>query len=169
MAITPATLFGTEMTLLVGNAGGQVQQLLPSYIHGKDRTFIANLVLAGQANGSVIGIARLPIPCVLTGIKLLGDTSLGTSTIALGNAANGNSAKYKAAGTFTAVDTPTSIGLTASMGVPLLTGVDSQGQPTTYDKGNQGGGGYEDFILTVGVAALPGAGNLRIFFNYMID
>lgn len=170
MVTTPATAFGTEMTTLTGNAGGGIQGLLASYIsHGKDRNFVANLALASQVSTTVIGMARLPLPFVLTGITLLTDTSLGSSTIALGNAGNGNSAKYMAAATFTAVNTPTFPGLIASMGVPILSGFDSQGLATGYSQGNQGGALYEDVILTVGVATLPASGNLRIIFNYAID
>lgn len=171
MAVTPATLFGTEMALLTANAGGNIQSLLQSYLsHGKDRIFIANIPLVGQLSGVVIGVARLPLPMVLTGAKLLSDTSLGSSTIALGNAGNGNAAKYKAAGTFTSTDTPTSFGLTASMGVPITSGFDClTGAATGYTQGAQGGALYEDIIMTVGVANLPGSGNLRIFFTYAID
>lgn len=171
MPATPATLFGTEMTTLTTNIGGNIESLLPSYLsHGKDRYFVANLALAIQGSTAVIGVARLPLPFVLTGIKLLTDTSLGSSTIALGNAGNGNAAKYKAAAVFTAVDTPTFVGLTASMGVPITSGFDCvSGLATGYGAGGNGGALYEDIILTVAVAALPASGNLRIFFSYVID
>jgi hypothetical protein len=171
MGITPATLFGTEMAKLTGNVGGNIQQLLETYISGgRVRGIVANIPLAGQANGSVIGIARLPTPFNLVGIVGLTDTSLGTATIALGNAADGKSAIYKAAATFTATNTPTLWGLASSLGVPVITGYDClTGAPTSYANAGNGGGGYEDIVMTVAAADLPGAGKLRIFFEYMID
>lgn len=170
MAVTPATLFGTEMTKLTGNVGGGLNQQIESYLDGKERCFISNLTFAAQANGSVIGMARIRTPFSMVGITLLTSVTLATATISLGNAGDGNAAKYKAAAVFTTADTPTSVGLAASLGVPQLVGYDClTGSATTYDIAGNGGGGYEDIILTVGVAALPAAGTLRIFFRYMID
>lgn len=171
MSATPATLFGTEMTTLTNNAGGNVQSLLPSLlVHGKERRFVSNLPLAAQASGSVIGMARLPLPFTLLGVTMLTDTSLGSSTVKLGNAGNGNSAIYKAAATFTATNTPTGYGLIGTWGVPIYSGFDCvTGLATGYTTGGNGGALYEDVILTVGAADLPASGNLRIIFGYMIE
>jgi hypothetical protein len=168
MAITPATAFGANMTKLTGNTGGALQQLIESYINGRENVFVETVTLAAQVSGTVIAVARIPVPFTPVGFTLITDTSLGSSTIALGNAANGNSAIYKAAAVFTTTDTPTSYGLTATYGKPVLSGIDClTGLPTGFATGGNGGGGYEDICLTVGAATLPGAGTLRILTRYV--
>lgn len=167
MAITPATAYGTQMTKLTGNTGGAVQSLIESYVNGKENVFVESVTYASQANPTVLGIARIPVPCVLLGFTLLTDTSSGSTTLALGNAANGNSAKYKAAAAFTTTDVPTRVGLTSGMGVAILSGIDSQGSPTTYGSAQNGGGGYEDITLTLAGATAPASGTLRIFTHYL--
>lgn len=171
MSITPATAYGTQMTKLIGNANGAIQQLLSTLVsHGRERCFIEDVPLASQVSGTVIAVARLPCPFTMVGISLLTDTSLGSTTIALGNAADSNSAIYKAAGTFTSINTPTSVGLIGTLGVPVYSGIDAlTGLPTTYVRGGNGGGGYEDIILTTGAATAPASGTLRLFFRYMVD
>lgn len=170
MAITPATAWGAQMTKLAANQGGQVSQLIESYNNGKNRCFIETVTYAAQASGTVIGVARLPVPFTLLGIMLITSASTATATLALGNAGDTNGAIYKAAAVLTATDTPTWYGLTAKTGVLISSGVDYLGAATSYaSPGTVGGGGYEDIILTVGTAALPGAGTLRLFFHYMID
>ena len=170
MAITPATAFGTQMTKIVGNAGGAIFQEVESYWNGKVRCFRETVTYAAQASGVVIGVARIPTPFVLLGITMNTDTSSGTATIALGNAANGNSAIYKAAAVFTAVNTPTPVGLVSALKTPITQGIDCiTGLPTTYDRGQSGGGGYEDIILTTGAAAAPASGTLLLDVYYMID
>lgn len=172
MSATPATIFSTEMGLITANAGGQVNTLLASYLNGaKDRNIIANIPLVNTiTSGTVIGVARIPLPFVLTGITLLTDTSLGSTTIALGNAGNGNTAKYSVAATLTSINTPTFPGLAASMGVPITSGFDCvSGLATGYTVGGNGGALYEDIILTTGAATAPASGNLRIIFNFAID
>lgn len=168
MAITPATAFGTQMTKLVANVGGQVQQLIEAYVNGKESVFTETITYASQAAATVFGVARIPLPATLLGFILLADTSSGATTLALGNAANGNSAKYKALAAFTTTDTPTLVGLTASMGVPILSGIDClTGLPTTYGSAQNGGGGYEDIILTTAAATAPASGTLRIWTRYL--
>lgn len=164
-----ATVFSDIMTSLTGNSGGGVQVLPPSYlVYGKRRTLTALITLAAQVAGTVIAVARLPLPSVITDITLLTDTSLGSSTIALGDA---NSANFlSAAATFTATDTPTKVGKTAALGVVQQTGYDSQSgaQVTPYAPG-QGGAFYDDILLTTATATLPASGNLRIMIEFVID
>ncbi|HEV2673382.1 MAG TPA: hypothetical protein VGV37_02505 [Aliidongia sp.] len=156
-----ALSFSTQMAILTGNTGGAIQQLLtPSDAGGRKRSFRANIVLAAQASGSQIAVARLPINAAIFGINYLTDTSLATATIALGDIHAGNSAIYAAATTLTAVQTPTSVGLVATRGAPITAGYDCL-------TGNQLG--WEDVVLTTGVAALPASGNLVIEFDYVID
>lgn len=170
MAITPATAWGAQMTKISGNAGGQVASLIESYNNGKNRCFIETITYAAQASGTVFSVARLPVPFVYLGAMLITDTSTATATLALGNAANGNSAIYKAAAVLTATDTPTWYGVLAKTGVLIASGIDYLGNPSTaLSPGTVGGSGYEDITLTVGTAALPASGSLRMFFHYMID
>ena len=169
MAATPATIFGTLMTKLKNNAGGNVQQLIDGNLAGgKVRQFIETLVLAAQANGSVIAVARIPLGSIYLGTQVTTDTTLDTSTIKFGNAGDGNSAIYGAAATLTAVDTPTLFTKTAVHGVAIARGYDSQSglEVTPYAPG-AAGADYEEIIMTVGVADLPAAGNLRIAVIYI--
>jgi hypothetical protein len=124
MAITPATAFFDTMTQLTGNTAGAIQALPNSnLVGGRVRGFFARLTMAAQASGTVFGVARLPLPASLIRVQLLTSVTLATATIALGNAANGNSAIYLAARVLT-VTTPVIEGLVASVGVPITTGVD---------------------------------------------
>lgn len=171
MAATPATIFFVEMAKLVGNLGGAIESL-PNVdlVSGKTRKFVANLALATQINGAVLGVARVPLPFVMTGITLLTDTSLGSSTIKLGNAGNGNSAIYLAAQTFTAVNTPTGVGNAATQGVEINSGFDSvTGLATGYASSSGFGAAYEDITLTIGAANFPASGIFKIIFEYQID
>lgn len=170
MAITPATAWSDTMLQLVGNTGGAVQALPNSnVVGGKCRKFISRITLASQASGLVIGVARIPLPASIVSIMLHTSVSLGSTTIALGNAANGNSAIYLAAQTFTVL-TPTFVGLVATMGIPITTGIDGiSGLPVTPYAPGQGGAVYEDINLTTGAATAPASGTLCITFEYMID
>ncbi len=171
MADTPATLFSDIMTNVTGNQGGAPQVLNNVNVSGgKERIIAANIVLAAQANGSIFGIARLPVGATFLGITVDTDTSLGSSTIKFGDAHNANSAIYGAAATLTSTNTPTAFAPAAVFGQPITSGYDCQdGHLTSYANAGPGGGGYEDVIMTVGAADLPGTGNLRVLVRYMID
>lgn len=162
-----ATLFGTNMALITGNSGGAIESLpQASLVGGKQRFHIERLVLAAQASGSVIGVARVRLPFVLADIYYLTDTSLGTTTIALGD--YNATAAYHAAQTLTSINQmvrPTGL-VTATFATPITAGYDcvNGGADTPLAPG-QGGAAYEDFVLTTAVAALPGAGNLCIFLE----
>lgn len=160
-----ATTFSDVMTQLTGNAGGAIQSLPAVTLNGsRSRKIIASIVLASQASGSVIGVARIPVGAAITDIQLTTDTSLGSATISLGDSNSG--AIYMAAQTFTATDTPTAVGKTATRGVPIAAGYDCvTGKVTTPPAG----GNYEDVVLTVGTASLPSSGNLRIIIEYALD
>lgn len=168
---TKATLFGAVMTLLTGNAGGAIQSLPGVNVNGgRERVSVETITLAAQASGSVIGVARIPVPFVLTGIGLLTDTSLGTTTIAIGDASG--AATYMVAQTLTTVNqivNPTAI-VAAMFGAQINSGYDSvTGNAVSPQAPGQGGGSYADLQITTAVAALPGAGTLKIFFKYVID
>lgn len=171
-AATPATLWGTEMTQIIGNVSGggnMPQNLLMSLNNGRQYCFIGNLALAGQASGSVIGIARIPVPYTMISIQMLGSVSLGTSTIAIGSPSDSSQAGFWSPAATSTVTTPQVLGVYGSLGVPIFVGYDAlTGQAATYQPGHQGGGQYDDIILTVGAAALPASGGLRLFFEYII-
>lgn len=89
--------------------------------------------------------AVIPIGAEILGIRLMSSVSLGSSTIALGIA--GTAAKYRAAATFTSVDTWVEAGSAAVLGVPLTAA--------------------EQLILTVAAASLPASGRLLIEVFYV--
>lgn len=167
--MTVATLFSTQMAQLTANLGGAVQALPAVTVAGaRERVFVANLALAAQASGSVIAMARIPLFAAITGINVVTDTSLGSATIAFGDANNG--ALYAVAQTFTAVAAPAKFGNAATQGVPITAGYDClSGALVTYAKPGQGGALYEDILMTVAAAALPASGNLSVIFEYAID
>ncbi|HEV2189674.1 MAG TPA: hypothetical protein VGR70_20865 [Stellaceae bacterium] len=167
-----ATLFSTEMAQLTANAGGATQVLPQSVVAGgRQRTFVANLALAAQASGTTFGMARIPLYAAIVGITIITDTSLGTTTIALGDANTAN--LYLAAQTFTSVNTPTKVGNALTHGQPITSGYDSVTgnlvTPFMPQTAGQGGFNYEDITMVTAVAALPATGNLVILFEYSID
>lgn len=95
--------------------------------------------LASQPTTDTQLLARIPNGQLPIAILITSSVSLGSSTIAIGNATT--PAKYKAAGTFTAVDTPTLFMLTSA----------ADDAPLTAD---------EEVLLTVAAAALPASGIL---------
>ena len=171
MAATPANYFSDQMTLLTGNVGGAVQSLPQvSLVGGRERNFISRITLASQISGKVFAVARIPLYSAFLGILVATDTSLGSSTIAFGDAGNGNSAIYVAAQTFTATNTPTLLGLVSAFGVPITAGYDSvTGNAVNYSSSSGFGGLYEDIIMTVGAATFPASGNLVIVTQYQLD
>jgi hypothetical protein len=164
-----ASQFSTQMAGLVANAGGAVNQLPAVNVFGaRERTIVANFAYAAQAAGTVIGVARLPMYAVITGITVITDTSTGSATIAIGDA--NAAALYAAAQVYTSVNTPTKTGNAATHGTPITVGYDcTTGKAVTYQSPGEGGALYEDVILTTAVAALPASGNLTIIFEYALD
>lgn len=101
----------------------------------------AIVVLQSQASGDTIILADVPSGMVFAGGEILTDTSLATATIAVGTAATPG--QYRAAAVLTATDTPALFGTTAQyISAPLTA-------PARI-------------IATVGVAALPAAGNMVV-------
>lgn len=117
---------------------------LPSATQGymaRFRRFRASITLAAQASGDTVVLANIPAGYCFAGGEVTSSVTLGTATIAIGNSTTAG--KYRAAAVFTAVDTPTPIGTAASLSA----------QPSTAQ---------EQVLLTVGTAALPGAGTLVV-------
>ena len=161
MAATPATAFTPVMTSLTGNISGTVESLPNASVMGaRVRIVVGTITLASQVAATVVGVARLPIGAVPLGFLVQASVSLGSTTIALGNAANGNSAKYAAAATQT-VTTPVWWGAAASIGVPITAGVDCVSAASVT--------GYEDVILTFATATAPSSGTLTILAFYSLD
>ncbi len=175
-----ASAYFTPMTNIVANLGGAVQQLPQAWqFGGKQRTFGGGLTLNSQASGTTFGVCRVPLFGAIVGITLVTSISLGTATLAIGDA--NAAAQYVAAATYTAVDTPTRIGKAAQHLTQLLQGYDAvsgkatnyaaaQNDPQSAAPESQGFGGlYEDITMVTAVAALPASGTLVILVDYVLD
>ncbi|MGD9614936.1 MAG: hypothetical protein AB7H90_02935 [Alphaproteobacteria bacterium] len=157
-----AIRYSVETQKIVGNAGGAIQELpKAAYIRGKVRVQVATIPLFSQANGDQIFIARLPKDGVPLGWEAVTDTSLGSSTIAIGTVHSGESAKFKAAATFTTTNTPTRMGLASAIGRDLSA-------DTLYDI-NDRVTPYVDIVLTIGAADFPASGRLVIVTYYSVE
>lgn len=97
------------------------------------------LTLASQPTSEQPVIARLPAGHVFLYGILIASATLGSSTIAIGNATAAG--KYRAAATFTAADTPTIFGIASA----------ADDEPLAAD---------EEVIITIAAAALPASGTL---------
>lgn len=107
------------------------------------RRYRATFVLAAQSTGAgnELVLAKVPAGLVFAYGVITTDTSLSTSTLAIGNSTTAT--KYRAAAVFTATDTPTLFGTTAAIKMAALTA--------------------EEVVLgTIATAALPASGNLVI-------
>lgn len=132
--------YGTQMTKIDSVAATPS----PGFVHGTVRCFAETVTLASQTTSDTIEIGLLPKGSVFLYGVITSDTSLGSSTIAIG--ITGTTAKYKAAATFTATDTPTFFGKAATTGVA-----------ETADR---------TVIITIAAATMPSSGILSITFFY---
>lgn len=173
---TLATAYFTPMASVVANLGGAVQSLPGTYqLGGRQRTAGGVLTLASQGSGTTFGLCRIPLFCTILGITVVNSVSLGSATLALGDA--NNTSLYMAAATFTGVDTPTRVGKTVQTLAQLTQGYDcTTGNPTNYSSGQSAapqssgfGALYEDITVTTAAASLPASGTLCILVDYMID
>lgn len=105
------------------------------------KRYRASITLASQASGDTVVLADIPAGLIFAGGEITTDTSLGTTTVAVGNASS--STKYKSAATFTATQTPTPFGNAAALAAAASTAT-------------------ERVLLTWGVAAAPASGQLVI-------
>ena len=137
-----ATQYGTQMARL--NAGTIPA---PGFVDGAVRCFCEEIALASQPTTDAIEVARLPKGAIPLFGVIESDTSLGTATVAIGIA--GATGKYRAAATFTATDTPALFGAGAAIGGALAD--------------------EEKVIVTIGTAALPATGTLRVMLFYAFD
>ncbi|MDZ4737688.1 MAG: hypothetical protein SGJ07_15200 [Rhodospirillaceae bacterium] len=140
-----AVLYGTQMAKLHNSTPVQLPAV--SDVHGRVRVFNETVTLATQTTSDTIEIARLPKGArVLYGV-LNTDTSLGSSTVAIG--ITGATGKYRAAAAFTATNTPTLFGVNAGVGV--------------------GTAAEETVIITIAAASFPGSGTLKVMIFYSLD
>lgn len=137
-----ATQYGTQTAKL--NAGTTPA---PGFVDGAVRVFCEEVALASQPTTDAIEVARLPKGAIPLYGVIGTDTSLGASTVAIGIA--GATGKYRAAATLTATDAPSLFGVGAGIGGALVD--------------------EETVIVTIGAAALPAAGTLRVMFFYAFD
>ena len=104
------------------------------------RRYRASITLASQASGDTITLCNKPAGYTFAYGVMGSDTSLGSTTVAIGNSTT--AAKYKAAATFTATDTPTLFGKAAAV---------AETSPTA-----------ETVLATLGAATAPSSGQLVI-------
>lgn len=107
----------------------------------------ATITLASQTTSDTLQLGNLPAGAVFAFGVLTTDTSLGSSTLAIG--ISGTAAKYKAAATFTSTDTPTLFGKAA--------------QVAASDAGLSA---EETVIGTIAAATLPASGTLVVDMYY---
>lgn len=116
-------------------------------VGGRVRVFNERITLAAQPANDIIRVGYLPKGARLLYGYLASSVSLGAATVRLGSAAA--DAKYRAAATLTTADVPVLFGVTAGIGESLTD--------------------EETVILTIGTAALPANGTLRVVLFYSID
>ena len=146
---------GSNMAMILANTGGGLQTLPNQMVGAKPHIWTERFTLASQASGVNIPVARIPFGSILLGILINGSVSLGTSTVAFGDM--NNTARFKAAAVFTAVDTATQVLNSASQGAALT---------TCYDVNAVSNQAYEDIVMTVAAAALPASGTLVVSVLY---
>lgn len=115
---------------------------------GRMRRYRATITLAAQATTDNIALAKIPAGSIFVFGLLTTSVSLGTSVVAIGtNKVHASNGQLRAAGTFTATDTPTAFGLAAAVAQSALSA-------DTW------------LYLTIATAALPGSGTLNVDLFY---
>jgi hypothetical protein len=116
---------------------------------GRLKRLRATVTLASQATTDTLQLGNLPAGSVFAFGVLNSDTSLGSSTLAIG--ISGTTGKYRAAATFTSTDTPTFFGKAA--------------EEAASDAGLSA---EQTVIGTIASAALPSSGTLVVDLFYSI-
>lgn len=112
------------------------------------RRYRASITLAAQATTDNILLAVIPAGSIFALGVITASATLGTAVVAIGtNKVHASNGQLRAAGTFTAVDTPTLFGTAAVMSQAALA-ADTR------------------IYLTIATAALPGAGTLVVDLYY---
>lgn len=111
---------------------------------GRVRRYRGSITLAAQATTDNILLCIIPAGNYFDSGMITSTVTLGAAVVAIGtNKVHASNGQYRAAATFTAVDTPTLFGLTAAKAGAAL----SNDTPV---------------YLTIATAALPGAGTLVV-------
>lgn len=136
-----ADLFSTEAAGLLSRP--VVKPSAGAY-GARSRRYRASITLAAQATTDNILLCILPAGSIYEVGMLISSVTLGAAVIAIGTSqTHGTNGQLRAAGTFTAVDTPTPFGPAA-----LLAGAALSADTRIY--------------LTIATAALPAAGTLVV-------
>lgn len=136
-----ADLFSTETAGLFSRP---VVKASAGAYGGRMRRYRASITLAAQATTDNILVAILPNGSIFMAGWITASVSLATSVVAIGtNKVHASNGQYRAAATYTVVDTPTVFGLTAAISAAAVTS-----DTPVY--------------LTIATAALPGAGTMVV-------
>lgn len=136
-----ANTLAEQMTLL---AAGTTPA--PGFVGGTVRVFNEQITLAAQADTDTIEVGKLPKGAIPLYGVIVSSVSLATSTVAIG--ITGTAGKYRAALVLTAL-TPEVFGVSGGVGDALAA--------------------EETVIVTVGTAALPASGTVRVMLFYTFD
>lgn len=141
-----ATTYGTQMTKILNTTP-------PTFVHAGDmhgrlRIFNEKITAAAQAAADIIYCARVPKHARILGLSNLhASVTMGAAaTLAVGVV--GTAAKYRTAAIVNST-APFFFDVVANLGEELTA--------------------KEDLIITIGAAALPGAGTLRACVVYVVD
>lgn len=110
-------------------------------VGGRLRRYSGSITMNGQLTTDTIVVAQVPAGADFAFGVITASATLGTSTVAIGFA--GNTGAYRAAATFTSVDTPTPFGTTAQVKAAPLAA-------------------EQQVFITIGTAALPVGGTLVV-------
>ena len=135
--------YSTELASIASEPVG----LANATSHGaRLHVYRATIALASQTTSDTIVIAKVPAGQTFVYGWHTTDTSLGSSTVAIG--ITGTTAKYKAAATFTATNTPTPFGLVSAM----------DDSPTSA---------LETVFITISAATMPSSGIYVVHLVFM--
>ena len=132
-----AVLYGANTTPRSTTPPGQLDGSVQG---GNVRVYREKITLASQTTSDTIVVAYPSTGETFLHGVITTDTSLGSSTVAIG--VTGTTGKYRAAATFTATNTPTLFGVGAA-----------QASKLTSD---------ETVFITIGAASLPASGTLIV-------
>ena len=110
-------------------------------VGGRLRRYSGSVTLAAQTTSDTIVIGQIPAGADFAFGVITSSVSLGTSTVAIG--VTGTTGLYRAAATFTAVDTPTPFGPATAVKAAAITG-------------------EQTVFITIGTASLPASGTLVV-------
>lgn len=133
------TYYATEITGITSQP--VIKPSAVAAVGARLRRYRGTVVLNTQTTSDTIVVAVVPSGEDFAYGVITSDTSLGSSTIAIGNSSS--TGKYRAAATFTATNTPTFFGNAAQVLAPASTA-------------------EEQIIITIATASLPASGNLVI-------